>query len=156
MKLQKFFLTTFFLFSALACFSQATSKKSAAPQASGTATNQSAKSSPAYAEILLQKTELEAQLEEFADYTEEFPKVKELRFQVDLLQKAADKFLAVAAADAPKLSLALGRLTVRKIELETNLWLIEKQYKDDYPEVKRLKRKIAVFERAIREILPTF
>ena len=119
------------------------------------ALNNAAKFSPAYAELLLQKAELEAQLEDFAgDYTDDFPKIKELRFQLDLIGKAADRFLAVSAGDAPKLSLALGRLTVRKIELETNLWSLQKQYKDDYPEVRRLKRKVEVFERAIREILP--
>ncbi len=114
------------------------------------------KSSPAYAELLLQKTELEAQSEDFADYTEDFPKLKEIRFQADLLQKTMDKFLALSASDAPKLSLALGKLAVRKTELETSLWMLQKQYKDDYPEVKRLKRKVEVFERAIREILPGF
>lgn len=122
---------------------------------SSPANNRAAKSSPAYAELLLLKTELEAQVEDFlGDYTDDFPKVAELRFQLDLIEKQANRFLAVSAADTTKLSLALGKLTVRRIELETNLWVLQKQYKDDYPEVKRLKRKIAVFERAIREILP--
>jgi hypothetical protein len=50
--------------------------------------------------------------------------------------------------------LALGKLIVRKIELETNLWNLKAQYKDDYPDVRKAKQKVAVFERAIREILP--
>lgn len=133
---------------------QMNGKKIPPPQVSPVS-NQAAKSSPAYAELLVVKTELQAQLEDFADYTDDFPKVKELRFQLDLLEKASGKILSVSAGDAPKLSLALGKLTVRKIELETNLWMMQKQYKDDYPEVKRLKRKVEVFERAIREILPT-
>ncbi len=139
---------------ALSVAAQTTGRKAAA-QNSAPANNQAAKSSPAYAELLVEKTELEAQLEDFlGDYKEDFPKIKELRFQLDLIQKAANRFLAVSASDAPKLTLALGKLTLRKIALETNLWNLQKQYKDDYPEVKRLKRKVEVFDRAIREILP--
>lgn len=145
-------------FSSLVCSAQTTNKRAAPPpQIVVAAGNQAAKSSPAYAELLLQKTELEAQLEDLVgDFNEEFPKIKALRFELNLISRAADKFLAVAAGDAPKLSLALGRLTVRKIELETALWSLQQQYKDDYPDVLRLKRKVAVFDRAIREIMPTF
>ncbi|HXH70085.1 MAG TPA: hypothetical protein VNI60_07135, partial [Pyrinomonadaceae bacterium] len=81
------------------------------------------KSSPTYAELLLRKTEREAELEEFLlDYTDEFPKVKEIKFELDLLQKQMEKVLAIGASDAPKLSLALGKLLVRKTELEVDYW----------------------------------
>ncbi|HXG83064.1 MAG TPA: hypothetical protein VNI84_03460 [Pyrinomonadaceae bacterium] len=119
------------------------------------ATNQAAKSSPAYAEILLEKTELESQLEDLlVGFTDDFPKVKELRFQINLLQKQADRLLAVGSADTNKLTVALGKLIVRKVELETALWSLKAQYNDDFPEVKRAKRKVEVFEKAIGEILP--
>ncbi|MBA2621239.1 MAG: hypothetical protein H0U87_08570 [Acidobacteria bacterium] len=125
-------------------------KKTSASQAAS-----SIKSSPAYAEILLLKTELESQLEDFgSDYTDDFPKAKELRFQLDLIQKETNKLLAVNAANSNKLSVALGKLIIRKIELETDLWNLRNQYKDDYPQVKRAKRKVEVFEKAIKEILP--
>ncbi len=113
------------------------------------------KSSPAYAELLLRKTEREAELEEFLlDYTDEFPKVKEIKFELDLLQKQMEKVLAIGASDAPKLSLALGKLLVRKTELEVDYWNLLKQYNADHPEVKRAKRKIEVYEKAVKEILP--
>jgi len=113
------------------------------------------KSSPAYAEILLRRTEREAQLEEFLlDYTDEFPKVKELKFEIDLLQKQLDKILAVNASEALKLSPALGKLLVRKTELEVDLWNLRRQYNADHPDVKRAIRKIEVYEKAIKEILP--
>lgn len=112
------------------------------------------KSSPAYAEILLRKTERESELEEFLlDYTDEFPKVKEIKFEIDLLQKEMGKILAVNASDSGKLTLALGKLIVRKTELETDLWNLRQQYKDDHLEVKRARRKVEVFEKAIKEIL---
>ncbi|MDQ3323928.1 MAG: hypothetical protein M3525_16055, partial [Acidobacteriota bacterium] len=103
---------------------QASSKKT--PTQNSSAANQAAKSSPAYAEILLQKTELQSQLEDLlVSYTEDFPKVKELRFQLGLIQKQVDRLLAVNSADAGRLTLALGKLIVRKIELETELWRLK-------------------------------
>jgi uncharacterized protein involved in exopolysaccharide biosynthesis len=114
-----------------------------------------AKSSPAYAELLLRRTERESQLEEFLlDYTDEFPKVKELKFEVELLQKQLDKISAVGVSDAPKLSSALGKLLVRKTELEVEFWNLSRQYNAEHPDVKRTRRKIVVYERAIKEILP--
>lgn len=137
------------------CYSQKASEKTLAKTDLTKTASQTIKSTPVFAELLLRKTEREAQLEEFLlDYTEEFPKVKEIKFELDLLQKQMDKISAVSASDAPKLSLALGKLLVRKTELEVDLWNLLKQYNADHPEVKRAKRKIDVYEKAVREILP--
>ena len=116
--------------------------------------NQAAKFTPAYSEILLRKTERESELEEFLlDYTEEFPKVKEIKFELGLINKEMEKILAVGATESGKLTLALGKLIVRKIELATDVWNLRRQYNDDHPEVKRAKRKVEAFEKAIKEIL---
>ena len=114
---------------------------------------QSAKYSFAYAEVLLQKTELTAELEELLlNYTEEYPKVKELRFELSVLQKDLDKLLTVS--EASRLSQALGKLIVRRARLATDLWNLQKQYANDHPDVKKAKRKLEIFEQAIKEILP--
>lgn len=116
-------------------------------------TANTAKSSAAYAEVLLRKTELSAQLESLLlDYTEDFPKVKELRYEIGLLEKDLEKILTVS--DASKLSAALGRLFVRRAELQVDLWLLQKQYADEHPEVKRAKKRVEIFNQAIKEILP--
>ena len=136
------------------CFSQ-TINKNKTVLASSNQAAQTVKSSPAYAEVLLRKTERESELEEFMlDYTEEFPKVKEIKFELGLINKEMDKILAVKTSESGKLTLALGKLIVRKIELETDLWNLRRQYNGDHPEVKRAKRKVEVFEEAIKEILP--
>jgi len=152
MLLRKIIFITIFLFSfSQICFAQ-TSGKSI--QIAPKQTTLAMKSSPAFAELLLRRTERESELEEFLlDYTEEFPKVKELRFELEVLKKAMDKIATVHASESGKLTLALGKLMVRKIELETDLWNLRRQYNDDHPEVKRAKRKIEVYERAIKEIL---
>lgn len=117
--------------------------------------NSAVKSSPAFAELLLRKVERESELEEFAlDYTDEYPKVKEIKFELNLINQAIDRVLAVKAADSSKLTLALGKLLVRKAELGTDLWKLHQQFPEERPEVKRLRRKIEVFERAIKEIVP--
>jgi len=115
-----------------------------------------AKSSPAYAEVLLRKTDLLAELESLlVDYTEEYPKVKELRFETGSLQKELDILLAVNPAESSKLSAALGKLMVRKCELGTDLWVLQKEFNDQHPDVKRAKRKFEIFEAAIKDILQT-
>jgi hypothetical protein len=155
MSLRKFiFITAFpFLLSAVVCGQ--TDSRAKTVQIASKPIAQAVKFSPAYAELLLRKTEREAQLEEFLlDYTDEFPKVKEIKFELEILQKQSDKVSAVSASDAPKLSLALGKLLVRKTELEVDLWNLLKQYSADHPEVKRAKRKVDIYEKAIKEILP--
>lgn len=155
MVLRKIIYIKIFLLSlSFICFAQNEGKTKIA-QTTPKQISQSIKSSPAYAELLLRKTERESELEEFLlDYTEEFPKVKELRFELDLLNAEMNKVLAVNVSEAGKLTLALGKLIVRKTELETDVWNLKRQYNDDHPEVKRARKKVDVFEKAIKEILP--
>lgn len=144
------FITTVLFSFSFVCFAQTDGKSG---QIVSKHTVSAVKSSAAFAEVLLRNTERESELEEFLlDYTEEFPKVKELKFELSLLQKATDKILAVNASESGKLTLALGKLMVRKIEIEVDLWNLRNQYKDDHAEVRRAKRKVEVFERAIKEI----
>jgi len=149
-----FLLLLFIVLSAApVCYSQTNVKNSAAQNVSSKASAQ-VKASPAYAEILLRRTERESELEQFLiDYTEEFPKVKEIRFEMDSIREEMDRILAVGAPEAGKLTLALGKLMVRKIEIQTDLWNLRQQYNNDHPEVKRARRKIEIFEKSIKEIL---
>lgn len=111
-------------------------------------------SSPAYAELLLKKTEVQSSLESLVlEYTDEFPKVKEHRFVLGLIDRDIARIAKVKPADSGKLTLALGKLMVRRIELETDVWNLQRTYKDEHPEVKRVKRKVEIYETAISEIL---
>ena len=112
------------------------------------------RSSPAYAEILLKKTELQADIESFlADYTEENPKVIDARFELGVLIKYLDRIYAVRPSETSKLTQALGKLIVRRAGLEVDLARLQRSYNKDHPEVKRAKRRIVVYEVAIKEIL---
>jgi len=130
------------------CFTQTKTAKDQGEDA------QAVRSSPAYAEVLLRKTELEADVEALLmDYTEDFPKIQEDRNALTIIDAEIKKLFAVNSGDRSKLTLALGKLMVRKVEVETELWRLRKQYKDDHPEVKRAKKKAEIFERAVNEIL---
>ena len=112
------------------------------------------KSSPAYAELLLRKTELESNLDALlVDYTEEFPKVKDTRLELGFLKVEMDRLLAVKPAESAKLSQALGQLMLKKVEAETQLDALRAQYKDEHPDVRKAKKKLDAFESAIKEIL---
>ena len=123
------------------------------PSSTVTAATAAAKSSAAYAEVLLRKTELEAEIEDLqVEYTDEYPKLKESRYEFGLLGKQLDRL--AATGDASKLTPALGKLIVRQASLETDLWVLLQRYGDQHDDVKRARRKVAAFEKAIREILP--
>jgi len=117
-------------------------------------TNEQIRSSPAFAEILLRRTEFEAEVESLIlEYTDEFPKVKELRQGILLLNKESDRLFKVKPEKAESLTLALGKLMVRKVEAEVDLWRLQQSYADGHPDVKRARRKLEIFEKAIKEIL---
>ena len=112
------------------------------------------KSSPAYAELVLKRTELRSELESLIlDYTEDFPKIKEIRLVLALYDRDIGRINRVKAEDSSKLTLALGKLMLRRIELETELVNLQKNYKEEHPDVKRAKKKVEIYESAISDIL---
>lgn len=111
-------------------------------------------STPAYSELLLRKTEILADLESFlADYTEANPKILDLRYETVIIERSITRILAVKPGEAGKLTLALGKLMVRQAALETDLARLSRTYNKEQPEVKRAKRRVEIFDRAINEIL---
>lgn len=117
------------------------------------ATIQSVKSSAAYAELLLRKTELDSEMESLLiTYTAEFPKVKESKYELELIQKDLEKILT--QTDASKLTLALGKMLVKRITFKTDLWILQSRLGAEHPDVKRAQRKVLTFDNAIKEIMP--
>lgn len=136
------FITLLFLCSATICLSQT---KTIAAEV---------KSSAAYAEIILRQTEVESDLEELlVSYTEEFPKVKELRYELKLLQTDFNKIAKMKPNEAGKLTQALGKLLVRKAQVATDYWFLKERYNEEHPDVKKAKRKLQIFENAVKKIM---
>lgn len=112
------------------------------------------KASAAYAELRLRRAELESELEAMLlEYTEEFPKVKEIRISLGLLAKESERLQAAGSRGTQRLTLALGKLMVRKVELETELSRLLENLQPGHPDAKRAKRKVEIYESAIKEIL---
>ena len=112
------------------------------------------RSSPAYAETLLRRTELQSDLEAMLpDYTEQNPKVLEARFEIGVLTKDMDRMFGVKPSEVGRLTQALGKMIVRRAALETDYYRLQRAYNKDHPEVKRAKRRADVFDAAIKEIL---
>lgn len=112
------------------------------------------RSSAAYSEVLLRKTELQADLESLLpSYTEANPKIMDLRVELAALAGSVQKVLDTKVSGAGKLTLALGKLIVKKATLETDLARLSRSYSKDHPEVKRARRRVEIFEAAIAEVL---
>ena len=148
----KFSLTVaFILLVSVCCLAQTETAGKNKPAATGTS---AFRSSPAYAELLLKRTEMTAELESLMlEYTEEYPRVKDIRHGITLIDRESSRLGAVKSTDQSRLTLALGKLLVRKIDLELELWNLLKNYKEEHPDVKRAKRRVEIYETAIGEIL---
>ncbi len=145
---------------AAGCFAQGAAKAKPAPPpqskpaAATSGIAEEISSSPAFAEVLLRTTELQAEVESLlAEYTDDYPRVKQVRYELDALKRETARITAVKPAEAGKLTLSLGKLVVRKSELEGDLNRLLEQYKEGHPDVIRAKKKVDVFEAAIKQIL---
>ena len=112
------------------------------------------KPTAAYAELLVRKTELRADLEAVVqDYTESNPKILDLRFEIASLERSLVRVLATKATESGKLTIAVGKLLVKKAALETDHARLLRSYNTANPEVKRAKRRVEIFDQAINEII---
>ena len=114
-----------------------------------------ARASAAFAEVLLRKTELLADAESLAEsYTDTNPKMVDLRYEVAALDRYLTRITHAQPADMSKLTLALGKLMVRRAALDTELSRLSRSVNIDHPDHKRAKKRLEVFDAAIKEIFP--
>lgn len=120
-----------------------------------TPTSKAIKSSPAYATLILHRTNVRAGLEEMlVTYTEDFPKVVDARHEIDLINFELSRLLDTKVTDSCRLSDSLGQLMLKKTEIQMLIWNLKKKYNDDHPDVQRAKKKLEIYEKAVAEILP--
>jgi hypothetical protein len=114
----------------------------------------SVRSSAAYSEILLRKTEIQADLEAFSGgYTDVNPRIIDLRAELSSIDTSLERLYKVKPTDSGKLTLALGKLIIKKAVLDTEFSRLARSYAKDHPLVKRAIRRVELFEAAIKEIL---
>jgi hypothetical protein len=115
----------------------------------------SVKATAAFAEVLLRKTELAAEIEAFAaDHTDESPKMLDLRYEIAGLERYLAKMLALAPTDTSRLTISLGKLIVKRMSLDAELSRLSRTLNSAHPDFKRAQKRVAVFDAAIKEILP--
>jgi len=113
------------------------------------------KASSAFAEVLLKKTELLAEVEALApDHTDESPKIVDLRYEIAGLDRYLAKMLSLAPTDTSRLTTALGKLIVKRMSLDAELNRLSRTLNSAHPDHKRAQKRVAVFDAAIKEILP--
>lgn len=143
-------LACLLLFGTSVADGQTNRKPTAAADPPATASSATA----AFAEIALKRAEFEADLEALlVDYTDDFPKVKELRFGLTRIEAEIERLKAMKLDARERATSALGKLMVRKVESEIELWKLQQSYADAHPEVRRAKKRVEIFEKAINEIL---
>src|SRR5688500_15084315 len=99
----------FFAFMAVAAAGQGTKK----PVANDGPGSGNPKATAAYAELALRRAEMEADLESLLlDYTEDFPRVKELKFALGRVKSESERLTAIPPAEKDKATAALGKLIV--------------------------------------------
>lgn len=112
------------------------------------------KATPAYAELVNRKVEVEADYKELlVDYTEENPKVKIKKAELTSINLEMAKIVVMDASMAPKLTASLGKLLLRKIELEREVNELLLKFSEEHPSVIKAKEKVVVLDQEIQKIL---
>jgi hypothetical protein len=147
------FIALIFLFSASAVISQTGKPPKAAPTPAPPAANR-IKSSAAYIELALHKANIEAELVDMlVDYTDEYPRVKELKLETQYVQAELLSLQELDVSLLPKLTESFAKLLLQKIKMQVDLAQQRAVHKDDHPDVKRAIRRVDIYEKAIKDLL---
>ncbi|HEX8194575.1 MAG TPA: hypothetical protein VF571_00060 [Pyrinomonadaceae bacterium] len=112
------------------------------------------KTSPAYAELVMKRTEVAADLEVLLpDYTEESPEVREKRLSLQILDAALKRLETVTLEQYLALTPAVGKMLARKLEAEAELKILSEIYTDEHPAVKKSKIRFKVFDAELKRLL---
>jgi hypothetical protein len=116
--------------------------------------NPAIRDTAAYVELLVSKTVSEADLQILlVDFNEEAAQVKEKRFELALLEQTMKNIETVPADKLPKLTSAVGKLLVRRIEAEARLKTLIGAYAEQHPLVQKGRIRVQVFGDAIKKLL---
>lgn len=108
----------------------------------------------AYAEVYAARVEAEADLKVLStDLTEETIQVREKKLERDLLAREIRWLEALPLVSHDKMTMALGRLLVRKTQAEVSLKMLSENYAESFPAVKKAHTKIGVYNDEIQKLL---
>jgi hypothetical protein len=112
------------------------------------------KTTPAYAELIMKRTETAAELEVLlADYTEESQEVREKRLNLQILDAALKRLETVTLEQYQALTPAVGKMLAGKMEAEAELKILSEMYTEEHPAVKKARIRFKVFEAELKRLL---
>lgn len=112
------------------------------------------KTTPAYAELIMKRTEVAAELDVLLpDYTEDAPEVREKRLSLQILDAALKRLETVTLEQYLALTPAVGKMLARKLEAEAELKILSEIYTDEHPAVKKAKIRFKVFDAELKRLL---
>ena len=113
-----------------------------------------AETTPAYAELVLRKAKVEAELSELSkNLTNQHPSLDTKRFELRAIKREMAKMRAVETSRESKLSGAVGKLILSKVALEVELNDLLVQLKPQHPDVTKKRSELAALQREIENIL---
>jgi hypothetical protein len=108
----------------------------------------------AYAEVYAARVEADADLKVLStDLTEETVQVREKKLERDLLAREIRWLEALPLLSHDKMTMALGRLLVRKTQAEVSLKMLSENYAESFPTVKKAKTRIEVYNDEIQKLM---
>lgn len=108
----------------------------------------------AYAEVLANRIEAEADLKVLTlDYSDDAPQVKAKKLERDLLGRQIRWLEALPDSSQPKMTVALGKLLVRKALAEAALKTLNETYAEQHPLMKKARARFEVYNSEIEKLL---
>jgi hypothetical protein len=108
----------------------------------------------AYAEVFAQKVETEADLKVLSvDMAEGAPQILEKKLFRDFLQREIEWLEKLPPASHPKMTLAFGKMIVRKVQAEVDQKMLADNYADSHPLIKKARARFTIYQDEINKLL---
>ena len=112
------------------------------------------KATEAYQLLVLRKIAVAADLVDLTKrYSTDSQLVQSKRFELELISREIDRLLNVDSVIAAKLSANYGKLIIKKVDQEVELYILERVFTAQHPRVTRTRVTIALLEREIQGML---
>ena len=112
------------------------------------------KTSEAYSLLIQRKAKLQAELETLLrEYSGEWPRAKQLQFELDTLKSEMKKMAAVDQSKVSKLTAGYGGLILRKVSLSGEIDTLLREEGSEWPTTKERQRELELLDREIQKIM---
>jgi len=112
------------------------------------------KTSEAYSLLIQRKAKLQAELETLLrEYSGEWPRAKQLQFELDTLKSEMKKMAAVDQSKVSKLTAGYGGLILRKVSLSGEIDTLLREEGSEWPTTKERQRELELLDKEIQKLM---